>query len=308
MPRSIWRGVISFGMVSIPVRLYTATESKDIAFRQLHEADHARIQMKRFCTEEDAEVDYGEIVRGYEYAKDRYVVLEDEDFDKLPLPSKHTIALDAFVQAEEIDPIYYEKAYYLEPEEAGTKPFALLMRALEEKQLVAVAKIAIRNKERLCALRPSDNVLALETMYHADEIREAPGEVDWQKEKVSDAELKMAYTLIDMLAKPFEPEQYEDDYREALMQVIKAKLDGVEIEEEAPAVQAPKVVDLMAALKASVEAARSGGGSARSAAEQSAALDGAGAQDDADAEEKPKRRASAKGGTRTASRSRAKAS
>ena len=256
MPRSIWRGVISFGMVSIPVKLYTATESRDIAFRQIHDDEcQSRIRQLRWCPVHDREVEYGEVIRGYEYAKDHYVILDDEDFESLPLPSKHTIALDAFVQAEEIDPIYYEKSYYLEPDEAGVKPFALLMRALEDKHLVAVAKISIRNKERVCALRPQDGALTLETMFLADEIREAPSEVQWQDQEVSDAELQMASTLIDMLAKPFDAESYSDDYREALMSVINAKLEGQEIV-QAAAPEAPKVIDLMAALRASVEAAK----------------------------------------------------
>lgn len=256
MPRSIWKGAISFGLVSIPVKLYTATDSKDIAFRQIHDAEcQSRIRQLRWCPVHDSEVPYNEIVRGYEYTKDRYILLKEEDFDALPLPSKHTINLDAFVDADEIDPIYYERSYYLEPDEAGAKPFALLMRALQEKGLVAVAKIAIRNKEQLCALRPQDGALTLETMYLADEIREAPSEVPWQDTSVSAPELAMAETLIEMLRKPFAPEAYQDDYREALQQVISAKLEGVAVEEAAPA-EAPKVVDLMAALRASIEAAK----------------------------------------------------
>ncbi len=257
MARSIWRGAISFGMVSIPVKLYTATESHDISFRQIHDADcHSRIQQQRWCPVHEEVVPYDEIVRGYEYAKDKYVILEESDFEKLPLPSKHTVSLDAFVKAEEIDPIHYEKSYYLEPDEAGVKPFALLMRALQEKELVGIAKIAIRNKEQLCALRPGDGALTLETLYLANEIREAPNETNWQDIKVSAAEMKMASTLIDMLEKPFEPEEYQDEYREALMQVINAKLEGQEVVESEEAEEPSKVVDLMAALRASVEATK----------------------------------------------------
>lgn len=271
MPRSIWKGAISFGLVSIPVKLFTATDSKDIAFRQIHDDDcHSRIQQKRWCPVHERDVQYGEIVRGYEYAKDRYVILDDDDFESLPLPSKHTINLDAFVDASEIDPIFYERSYYLEPDEAGAKPFALLMRALQEKGLVAVAKIAIRNKEQLCALRPQDGALTLETMYLADEIREAPSEVAWQDMAVSKPELAMAQTLIEMLHKPFEPETYHDDYREALQRVIDAKLEGVALEEP-EAAEPPKVIDLMAALRASVEAAQASGATAAApAAEEEA--------------------------------------
>jgi DNA end-binding protein Ku len=253
--RSIWRGAISFGIVSIPVRLYTATEDKDIAFRQLHGPDHARVRYTRFCTAEDIEIPFEEIVRGYEYEKDHYVILEDADFEQLPLPSKHTIDLTAFVRAEEIDPVYYEKSYYLEPEETGVKPFALLMRALTEKQLTAVAKLAIRNKERLCALRPMDGMLMLETLHYPDELRVERG-VPQPDIAITDQELQLASALIDLLTTDFQPEQYEDHYRQALLEVIQAKLDGREIvEAEAPAATG-NVVDLMAALRASVEATK----------------------------------------------------
>jgi DNA end-binding protein Ku len=254
MPRSIWNGVISFGMVSIPVKLYTATESKDIAFRTLHEECGGRLKQLRWCPTDEKEVEYSEVARGYEYAKDQYVILTDEDFEKLPLPSKHTINLEAFVQAEQIDPVYYEKSYYVDPDEVGMKPFALLMRALKERGLTAVAKIAIRNKERLCALRPNDGVLMLETLYYPDEIR-AAGETEKPDLKVNAKELQMASSLIDLMVQDFDPEEYHDDYRSALMEIIKAKLDGVEIT-EAPAPPKGKVVDLMQALKQSVEAAK----------------------------------------------------
>ena len=259
MPRPIWRGAISFGMVSIPVRLYTATESKDVSFRQLDREDHSRVRQLRWNMTLDREVPYDQIVRGYEYSKDRYVVLDDEDFEKLPLPSRRTIAIQAFVQLEEIDPVYYEKAYYLEPDEAGEKPFALLMRALEAKGLVAVAQVAIRNKERLCALRvPGDDEegggrILLETLHYPDEIRTARLE-PLDTAEVTEDELAMAFTLIGMLEKPFAPEEYHDEYREALMTVINAKLEGQELAEAAEP-ETAKIVDLMAALRASVEAA-----------------------------------------------------
>jgi len=253
MPRSIWNGVVSFGMVSIPVKLYTGTQDKDISFHMLHKTDDTRIKMLRWCPEDERPVDMDEIVRGYEYARDQYVVLTEEDFEKLPLPSKHTIELTQFVDAEEIDPVFYEKSYWLEPDEGGVKPFALLMRALREKNLTAIAKIAIRNKERLCALRAKDGTLVLETLFYPDEIRiekqEAPDI------EVSQRELEMAFTLIELLHEPFDPERYHDEYRRALMEVIQAKLDGQEIA-EAPAPVPANVTDLMSALKASVEAAK----------------------------------------------------
>jgi len=254
MPRSIWNGLISFGMVSIPVKLFTATESKDVSFHLLHQECNSRLKQLRWCPACEREVEWGEIVRGYEWAKDQHVIMTDEDFEKLPLPSKRTIELSAFVKAEEIDPVYYEKSYYLEPDDVGLKPFALLMKALREKGLTAVAKIAIRNKERLCALRPMDGTLMLETLYYPDEIRVERG-VELPEVQVSDRELEMASTLIDLLADAFEPEKYEDEYRQALMAIIEAKLQGEEFV-EAPAAAPAKVTDLMAALKASVEAAK----------------------------------------------------
>jgi DNA end-binding protein Ku len=159
MPRSIWNGVVSFGMVSIPVKLYTATEDKDISFNLLHKECGSRLKQLRWCPEHERAVEWSEIARGYEYTKDEYITMEDADFEKLPLPSKQTVELVAFVKADEIDPIYYQKTYYLEAETKGQKPYALLLRALKEKDLSGVAKIAIRNKEQLCVIRPLGNGL-----------------------------------------------------------------------------------------------------------------------------------------------------
>jgi DNA end-binding protein Ku len=256
MARSIWNGVVSFGMVSIPVKLYTATDSKDISFNLLHKKCGSRLKQLRWCPVDEQEVPYDEIDRGFQYSKEQYIVLSDEDFEKLPLPSKHTIELSGFVKADEIDPVYYEKSYFVEPEETGLKPYALLMRALQKKGLTAVAKIAIRNKERLCALRPYDGTLMVETLYYPDEVRvqkgsEAPGV------KISEKELQMAFSLIELMEEDFKPEEYKDNYREALMELINAKLEGAEIV-EAPAPPRGKVVDLMSALKASVDAAKTG--------------------------------------------------
>ena len=257
MARSIWNGVVSFGMVSIPVKLYTATDNKDVSFHQLHKTCGARIKQLRWCPSDEKAVEFDEIVRGYEYARDQHVVLTDEDFDKIPLPSKHTIELAAFVNADQIDPIFYERSYYLEPDETGIKPFALLMRALKKKGLTAVAKLAIRNKERLCALRPYDGTLMLETLYYPDEVRVQKGE-GLPDVKVSEKELNMAFSLIDLMTEEFKPAEFKDNYRDALMEVINAKLEGEEIV-EAPAPPRGKVVDLMSALKASVEAAKGRG-------------------------------------------------
>ena len=252
MPRSIWSGAVSFGMVSIPVNLYTATQDKDISFHLMHEECGNRVKQLRWCPFHERALEWDEIARGYEYAKNEYVVLTDEDLEKLPLPSKRTIELSAFVHVEEIDPIYYEKSYYLEPRQEGAKAFALLMRVLEDKGLVGLAKIAIRNKEQLCALRPQDGTLILETLYYPDEIR-VEKSVEASEVRVSEREMEMATTLVNVLSAPFEPEKYQDDYRRALMELIEAKRKGQEV--VAPPPPRGKVVDLMAALRQSVEAA-----------------------------------------------------
>jgi DNA end-binding protein Ku len=256
MARAIWSGSISFGMVSLPVKLYGATESKDISFHLLHATCGTRLKQVRWCTTDEAEVPWSETVRGYEYAKGEYVTLTDEDFESLPLPSRHIIDLTAFVAETEIDPVYYERSYYLEPDERAEKPYALLMRAMEKKGLTALATITIRKKEQLCAIRPKGGAIVLETLYYPDEVRQS--EVDLDGAKVSDRELDMAFTLIELLRKPFEPEEYHDTYREALAQLIEAKLEGREVV-KAPPARDTKVIDLADALRKSVEAARKGG-------------------------------------------------
>ena len=252
MPRAIWRGAISFGMVSIPVKLFTATESRDIAFRQLASEDLGRVKMLRWSPTLDREVAFDELVKGYEYAKDQYVIVDQEDFDTLPVPSKHTVAITAFVKADEIDPVYYERTYGLEPDEAGHKPFKLLLQAMQEKGLIAIGKLAIRQKEHLCALRPRGDQIVVETLYYPDEVRDLDV-VDLSDVELSKEEMKMAYALIDMLEKPFDPTEFHDEYRDALMNMITAKLEGGEIVRD-ESVPAPQTVDLMAALKASIEA------------------------------------------------------
>jgi len=248
-------------MVSIPVRLFPATQDKDVSFHLLHQSDHSRVKFKRFCATEDAEVSNEELVRAFEVSKDQYVEITDEDLEQLPLPAKHTIELSAFVNAREIDPIYYEKSYYLEPEEAGVKPYALLARVLEEKAVTGVASIAIRNKESLCALRPVDGTLLLETLYYPDEIRQR--ELDMGEVRVNDRELAVAGSLVDALAEPFQPDKYHDHYREALLELIQNKTEGREVVAPEEAGPAPKVGDLMEALRASIAAAKQArGGSA----------------------------------------------
>jgi DNA end-binding protein Ku len=254
MPRAIWSGSISFGMVTIPVKLYGATESKDISFNLLHSTCGTRLQQRRWCPTDEVEVPWSETARGYEYAKGQYVVLTEEDFERLPLPSKHTIDLSAFVEEREVDPVFYERSYYLEPGERAEKPYALLLKALEEKKLSAVATITIRKKEQLCVLRPHQGTMVLETLYYPDEVRMERG-VDVSTVKVSDRELDMAFTLIDILRRPFDPSEYHDHYREALAELIEAKLEGKQVV-KAPAARDTRVLDLADALKRSVEAAK----------------------------------------------------
>lgn len=256
MPRAIWSGSISFGMVTIPVKLYGATESKDIRFSLLHATCGSKLQQKRWCPTDEVEVPWNETARGYEYSKGQYVMLSEEDFDKLPLPSKHTIDLSAFVREQEIDPVYYERSYYLEPGERAEKPYALLFKALEEKKLSAMASITIRKKEQLCVLRAHQGTIFLETLYYPDEIRQERG-IDLDKVNVSERELEMAFTLIELLKKPFDPSEYRDHYREALAELIEIKLEGKQVV-TAAVPRDTRVIDLAEALKRSVEAAKKG--------------------------------------------------
>jgi DNA end-binding protein Ku len=256
MPRPLWKGAISFGMVSIPIKLYTATEEKDVRFNMLHKKDMSRVKQKLFCQEEDVEIDRSsEVVKGYEVTPGNYVVMEDEDFEKVNVPSTHTIDIKSFVNLEDIDPILYQKTYYLEPEEVGQKPYALLMAALRETNRVAIAKVTLRQKEQLCSLRLYGDTIALETMFYADEVRSTselavPGE----DVKVTERDLAMARSLVEMLSDEFDYEQYKDEYREALLEIITKKAEGQVIEAPAPA--AAKITDLTEALRASVEEIR----------------------------------------------------
>ncbi len=274
-PRSMWKGAISFGLVTIPVAVYPATEEKSLKFNQLHDEDMGRIRYKRVCSVDGEEVDFEHIVKGYEIEKDRYVVLTDEDFDAVPVESSRAIDIQQFVELEEIDPILFKKSYYLIPDETGAKAYALLRKALSEEGKVGIAKVSFRDKEHLAALRFKDDVFVLETMYWPDEIRAAEFDTLDSEEKVRANEVDMAKTLIQNLTEPWKPEAYKDEYREALMDIVERKAAGQPI--EAPAAAAPaRVVDLMDALKASVEAAKkktpsSSGGARRSSAKKSAA-------------------------------------
>ena len=255
MPRAMWKGAISFGLVTIPVSVYPATEEKTLRFNQLHDEDGGRIRMKRVCSVDGEEVGYEHIVKGYEYEKDRYVILTDDDFEAIPVESSRSIDIQQFVDLEEIDPMLYKKSYYLVPEETGAKAYALLREALNKAGKVGIAKVSFRDKEHLAALRFRDESFVLETMFWPDEIREADfGGVDVDTKPRAN-ELEMAQTLIDNLTAAWNPEEFSDEYRESLLRVVEAKINGEEIE-VVEAEPAAKVVDLMEALKASVAAAK----------------------------------------------------
>jgi DNA end-binding protein Ku len=254
----MWKGVVSFGMVSIPIRLYNATEaSSKVSFRQLCPEHRSPISYKRWCAEGEHEVAYGEILKGYEVGKDRYVIISDKDLDNLPLATAHSIDIQEFVPATDIEPgLYFKNAYYVEPEDLGKKPYQLLRKALEATGRMAVAKIALRDREHLCALHATGPALLLNTLNWPDEIRSVEGLKGLEGDvKINPKELEMAKALIESLADTFDPSRYKDEYKEAVMRVVQAKIDGEVI--EAPAVpQTAKVMDLMEALRASVEAAK----------------------------------------------------
>ena len=249
--RAIWSGTVSFGLVSIPVRLYSATEDHDVAFHLLHKKDGARLKNLRWCPVDEKAVSWDEVERGYEYAKGQYVPITDEDLQHLPLKTTHSVDVSDFVKVDDVDPIYYDKAYYLAPEENGAKAFSLFREALEQTGRAAVAKVTLRNKESLCLLRPYKDVLSLETMFYADEVRSTE-ELKAANGKVSSKEMQMAISLIENLSDKFDIERYHDEYQQAAMKLVRSKVEGAPLP-KAPKAGGPKVVDLMEALRASIE-------------------------------------------------------
>src|SRR5689334_8596155 len=263
--RSIWKGSISFGLVSIGVKLYTATEERDASFHQVRRSDGSRIRYKRVAEADGEEVAYADIAKGYQLPSGETVVLTDDDFADLPLPTARVVDVLQFVPVEQIDPIYFAKSYYLEPEKNAVKPYVLLRDALDSSGQVGLVKVAIRNREQLATLRVRDGVIVMETMIWPDEVREpAFGFLDSDVD-LRPQERQMAESLVASMSGDFDPSEYTDDYREALQQVIDAKVEGreiVETEDRQPT--AGNVVDLMSALKASVEAAKKGRAAAAS--------------------------------------------
>jgi DNA end-binding protein Ku len=281
MPRSIWSGAISFGLVNVPVKLYSAVSRKAVRFHQLHDADGVRIQQKRVNPATGEEVPYDHIVKGYEIAPDRYVVITPEELESLDPKKTRTIDIEDFVQLEEIDPIFYDHPYYLLPDKGAAKAYKLLVTAMDEAGKVAIARVVIRQKENLVAIRPAEGILTMETMLFADEVvpRDQFDELDAAEEaETSKREVDMAKMLIDTLSSEFDPSKYRDTYRERVLDLIERKAEGEAIAVQPATDELKAVPDLMAALEASVAAAKKDSGDSKPARKRGAAASGNGAK------------------------------
>ena len=256
MARAIWKGSISFGLVNIPIALYPATRREEFKFRLLRKSDLSPVSYKRVAEKDGTEVPWDQIVKGYEYEKGKYVVLKDEDFERVDLEATQTVDIQDFVDQEEIDPIFFYKPYYLEPQKGGDKAYALLRDALKDSNKVGIAKVVIKTRQYLAGVKPEDGVLVLELMHFADELAD-PGKLHVPKKtEVGKREINMAKSLIDSMSSKWNPEKYRDDYREALMEVIEEKVEtgGKEIEEKPKKARKPtKVIDLVSVLQKSLE-------------------------------------------------------
>src|SRR5215213_9783831 len=257
--RAIWKGAVSFGLVSVPVKLYSATESHDVSFRQVHAKDGGRIKYQRVCSIDGEEVPYSDIAKGYETEDGEMVILEDDDFAELPSSSSREIAVEKFVPRDQIDPIWFEKSYYLEPEKSGTKPYSLLRQALLDADRMAVVTVAIRNRTSMAVLRVRDDVIVLQTMMWPDEVRQPDFNIEGGD--VKPAEVKMANMLVETLAGDFDASEFEDDYADAVEALVKAKIEGGEVKKTPTSTKSSgEVVDLLAALQRSVDAAKTARG------------------------------------------------
>jgi DNA end-binding protein Ku len=256
MARAIWKGSISFGLVNIPIALYPATRREELKFRLLRKGDLSPVNYKRVAKKDGKEVPWDQIVKGYEYEKGKYVVLKDEDFERVDLEATQTVDIQDFVHQEEIDPIFFYKPYYLEPQKGGDKAYVLLRDALKDSGKVGIAKVVIKTREYLAGVKPGDGVLVLELMHFADELAD-PGKLHIPKKiEVGKREMNMAKSLIDSMSSKWNPEKYQDDYRQALMEVIEEKVEagGKEIEEKPKKAPKPtKVIDLVSVLQKSLE-------------------------------------------------------
>lgn len=252
--RTLWKGAVSFGLVNIPIKMYVATEKKDIKFSYLHKECMSPVHYQKFCAQCQREISHEEIVRGYEYQKGNYVLLNEEDLERIPLENTKTVDILDFVELNQVDPIYFDKTYYLEPAEGGEKAYTLLIEAMTATSKAAIAKVLIRTKQSLAALRVKDKVLIMETIFYPDEIRSpASLNLGFDKAKLHDNEIKMAISLIENLSTNFDPAKYEDEYRKALWEIIQARIVGKEVVNPEPVNEKGNVVDLMEALKASVK-------------------------------------------------------
>ncbi len=262
MPRAIWKGAVSFGLVSVPVKLYAATESHDISFRQVHANDGGRIKYQRVCSIDGEEVAYADIAKGYETEDGQMVVLDDDDFADLPASSSREISVEKFVPREQIEPMWLEKSYYLEPDAVAAKPYALLREALKEADRVAVVTVSLRSRMTTAVLRVRDDVIVMQTMMWPDEIRKPDfAGIDAADLDVKPQELEMARMLVQTLAGDYDPDEFEDDYQEALEALVRSKLEGGEVKQvETKEPSGGEVVDLLAALQKSVDAAKTARG------------------------------------------------
>jgi DNA end-binding protein Ku len=261
--RAIWKGAVSFGLVNVPVRLYSATENHDVQFRQVHRTDGGRIRYQRVCSIDGEQVAYDDIAKGYETDDGQMVVLTDEDLAQLPVSSSREIAVEKFVPADQIDPLLLEKSYYLEPDKAAAKPYALLRDALKAADRMAIVTVSIRTRMTVAVLRVRDDVIVMQTMLWPDEVRSPEfANLGDAEHAAKPAELKMANMLVESLAGDYDPDDYEDDYEQAVEAVVKAKLEGGEVHEVAGPAEdgSGEVVDLLAALQRSVERAKAARG------------------------------------------------
>jgi DNA end-binding protein Ku len=251
--RAIWKGHISFALVTIPISLFSATKRNELSFHYLHKKDMSPVSYKRFCDTEDTEVPWEEITRGYEYEKGQFIEITDEDIERADVELAKTIHILEFVNEDEIDPVYFDKPYYLEPQKGGERAYALMREALAQSRRVGIAKVVMKTKEHLAAIKAVDNMITLNTMRFAHEIVDA-SELNLPKAEVSEKEMALANTLIDSMADKFEPAKYKDEYYEKVMEVIQNKLQGIAPSAPAAAAKAPgKVVDLMEVLKQSLK-------------------------------------------------------
>ncbi|MGA2185776.1 MAG: Ku protein [Bryobacteraceae bacterium] len=254
MASTVWKGHVTFGLVSFPVKLYTAARSETISFNQLHKEDHSRVKQVLYCQAEDKPIARADIVKGYEYEKGRWVVVEDEEIKRMAPPSAKTMEILEFVKSSEVDPVYFESSYYMAPDEAGERPYALLYEALERTGYTGVAKITMHNREHIALFRPGPTGLMMHTMYYADEVRSVE-EFRTDKTLVKEKELALATMLIESLAAEFQPEKYRDSYRDNLRAMIDAKIQGKEVVSP-PEPETARVIDIMEALKQSLAIAR----------------------------------------------------